>query len=324
MTYTIDDDEEGYTRFIKELRSTVTSHQYQAAGVLPRPGDGPMWWNIQLKVAGNKKKKLAGNKKETSTTLALRGDDLRICGFRSHKDNRWYQIGHECNMFEQEYDAFSISMNSDSMYWPSMTKGKTAATARNAVDALSHYQLPPGDHWPLHLDGRGTDGIGLPLMTLQLMVSYSASIIDVHDAVRQGWLKGVPKGKKKKGWQLKGMTAQRDDKLLDLMSFWDGLSISALEQWEHRLHEWEHRRHRLHGAVRQGWLLNLLPLYRGDFDNKLLERIGIKNPQGALEVFALIKDAGRDRASTGAGWARSLCYRSHPLMPSYKFTLIQR
>ncbi|CAL4899631.1 unnamed protein product [Urochloa decumbens] len=271
MTYTIDDDEKNYTRFIEEMRSIVTS-----GVVLPRrSGDrhGSIWWNIQLKVAD----------KETSTTLALRAHDLRICGFRG-RNNIWYQICDDTTtMFKEEYDASAISvwMNSDAMDWPhDKTYGKTAAM--EAVDALSQYPnptLPPScNHKGWMEDEDGTDSLIVPLTTLHLVVSYSASIREVHNAVEQGWRRP------------EGTRAARE--LLELMSFWDDISISALEWWELRGDD----------AIQQGWLMKgraedrkkldrMRQLsWQGDSLRKRLERIGIESSQDALYVFALVKD----------------------------------
>jgi hypothetical protein len=218
-----------------------------------------MWWNIQLKM------KHKGE--EIWTTLALRAHDLSICGFRNHNKDIWYcQWSHHPHgkMFEQEYDAFPITicMNSDPKYFSGTTYyGKNPAMF--AVALLSRYQLP--DHHVgssdscfgvmNSIDEDHTGELRSLLETLHLMVSYSASIITVHNAVGQ-----------QGSWD-KWVTA--DPKLLDLMSFWSSsISISTLEQWQRC------------GGDSPPW----------NHDHNLLKRFGINSPQHAREVFALIKE----------------------------------
>jgi hypothetical protein len=213
MTYTIEDNLERYTRFISKLRDNVvtSSHNpYPDEGVISsapaakvllpaRGGDGPMWWNIRLKVD-----------EKTWTTIALRGDDLCICGFRNQKGD-WYEI---------EPNTMFDYPNTSPLWMGSVANRVSEKSV--VVSYHGHQQLTKVVRELSQLDEERRKQMASwsnvtwpPVMTLQLMVSYSASIYGVHDAVRRGW--GLE-------W------AETDEMLQDLISRWKNTYMGALPE----------------------------------------------------------------------------------------------
>ncbi|KAL6591826.1 hypothetical protein ACP70R_049689 [Stipagrostis hirtigluma subsp. patula] len=205
MTYIIR-DEEGYTTFIEELLSNLASHpdhddvltddEPGLYPVLPERGATPVMRHIQLQVD-----------EKTSTTLALQDDNMFICGFMNQNEI-WHDIGSLDSMqLPEEYAAEYLNLGTLNVgrNKEAVRLGKTIATV--AVGTLSRYpEVEPGD-----MDLRQA------LVTLALMVTWSANITPVHDAVVDGWRDGVV----------------LDPKLLDYILDWPLIS-SALLDWKDR------------------------------------------------------------------------------------------
>ncbi|KAL6600619.1 hypothetical protein ACP70R_045419 [Stipagrostis hirtigluma subsp. patula] len=204
MTYIIR-DEEGYTTFIEELLSNLASHpdhddvltddEPGAYPMLPERGATPVMRHIQLQVD-----------EKTSTTLALQDDNMFICGFMN-QNKIWHDIGSLDMQLPEEYAAEYLNLGTLNVgrNEEAVRLGKTIATV--AVGTLSRYpKKEPGD-----MDLRQA------LVTLALMVTWSANITPVHDAVVDGWRDGMV----------------LDPKLLDYILDWPLIS-SALLDWKDR------------------------------------------------------------------------------------------
>jgi hypothetical protein len=198
----------------------------------------PRWLEIKLQVAGE----------ETSTTLAVGADSLKVIGFMNQNGN-WYglsprrglphnykaQLLHWGKSWLGNYKNILDAGNEEEVVkiLDSARLGKTFAA--KAVRVLSSY--------PDVADG---DNPRLALVGLSVMVCDSARMNPLHDAVAAGWETGM------------GFTTQ----LLDYIENWEEISRALLVWKDHNYEAW----------IKDG----------------RLERIEIKSPEEALDVVHLV------------------------------------
>ncbi|KAL6640837.1 hypothetical protein ACP70R_021960 [Stipagrostis hirtigluma subsp. patula] len=175
-------DGKGYTAFINRLRRKLADHPDREdvltgdkRGVHPvlprqrRAGEPARWIHIKLQVAGE----------ETSTTLAMRGDNACIVGFMNHR-RVWYELGGppDERMLPQDYNSVFLgwgtnyrsilNVNSNEQAentLKSMRLGK--AFMERAVRSLSLY-------YPFLVDYDDDNPIRLELAGLIVMICDAA------------------------------------------------------------------------------------------------------------------------------------------------------
>jgi len=295
-------DEGGFRRFIEGLRNTVADHPSRREDVLdnldPSKRDHPVmiseerqrWLEIKLQVQGE----------ETSTTLAVQADSLEVIGFMNQKGN-WYDPYRR--RLPGNYDSqrlyWGTSLRESSNY-TKILKAKNKAEvveilksarlgktfAADAVRVLSHY--------PAVADGDNPSSGGAKI---ELQEGISSSSSSSSCLPRRGSMEFPVTG---------GARASPDPPLdppliprLALV----GLSVMVCQSA---------RMKRLHDAIAGDWetgasftmqLLDYIenwerisrPLlvwkdhsYEAWIKDWLLERIGIKSPEEALDVVHLV------------------------------------
>ena len=247
-------DEGGFRRFIEGLRNTVADHPPRREDVLdnldPSKRNHPVMVSkdsyekqprlleIKLQVAGE----------ETSTTLAVRADSLKVIGFMNQNGN-WYGLFHRRDLPHNykaqllhwgksllgSYKNILDAGNEEEVVkiLDSARLGKTFAA--DAVRVLSLY--------PDVADG---DNSRLALVGLSVMVCQSARMKRLHDAIAGDWDTGA------------SFTMQ----LLDYIKNWKRISRALLVWKDHSYEAW--------------------------IKDELLEMIGIKSPEEALDVVHLV------------------------------------
>jgi hypothetical protein len=247
-------DEGGFRRFIEGLRNTVADHPPRREDVLDNLDPSkrnhpvmvskdsyekqPRWLEIKLQVAGE----------ETSTTLAVRADSLKVIGFMNQNGNwygipRWRGLPHNYKAQLLDWDPSWLGNYKNILdagneeevvkILDSARLGKTFAA--DAVRVLSRY--------PDVADG---DNSRLALVGLSVMVCESARMKRLHDAIAGDWDTGA------------SFTMQ----LLDYIKNWERISRALLVWKDHSYEAW--------------------------IKDELLEMIGIKSPEEALDVVHLV------------------------------------
>jgi hypothetical protein len=191
VSYTIG-DELSFTDFIKRLRGILAEHensedicdpwtdQKRPLLAKPRSDQQPARW-IHIKLQA------VVNKKTSSATLVMRDDNVDVVGFINQ--NGAYEIGYRRTMLPAEPNSVLLGWGNSYKNLLGVRKeeevmdgltsanlGKTFVT--HAVDVLSRFPNVAGG------DG---DNPRLAVVGLMFMVSESARMKPVHDAIARGW-----------------------------------------------------------------------------------------------------------------------------------------
>jgi hypothetical protein len=152
----------------------------------PRADQQPARWiHIRLQVVEDEQ-----SRETSSTTLVLRDDNVDVMGFRNKKGD-WYELGYQ-RMLPEEYNSVLLgwgnsyksmlaARNAEEVVaiLTSANLGKTFAT--HAVRVLSRFDPDRAD----------VNNLRLALVGLMFMVSESAKMNPVHDAIARGWDTGT-------------------------------------------------------------------------------------------------------------------------------------
>ena len=200
LSYTIG-DHRSFTDFIKDLRGILADHQdredicdrqirhvdpnissSRKHPLLPKPlAEQPARW-IRIKLLH-----VVKGKETTSITLVMRDDNVDVVGFINQNGDRRYELGYRRTMLPAEPNSVLLGWGNSYKSILGVRKekevmdrltsanlGKTFAT--DAVDVLSRFtNVADGDNPRLELVG------------LMFMVSESAKMNPVHDAITRGW-----------------------------------------------------------------------------------------------------------------------------------------
>lgn len=216
MEYTIQEDKEGFTRFIQRLRRKLGDHEHPEDVLDKHPthelsmtrdhpvlarrraGQPGRWFHIKLQLPDSR---------QTSTTLAVRDDNVYVIGFMN-QDGNWYELGldHRSSpvfLLPQEYKAVRVGWGisyggltgseEEEKSWVQELElaglGRTRDFATWAVSTVSCYHHPPDD-----VQGQQEEGDvnvilnrRLALAGLILMVKESARFNAFRDGFAAVW-----------------------------------------------------------------------------------------------------------------------------------------